>query len=201
MDEEQGGRRRGRKPGSRPGESASRDAILDAALRVFSAKGYDGASVRSIAAVADVDPALIRHYFGDKANLLVEAVTMRTSLPSRIAEMYEGLGATGDCGRMVDAYFAIWEDAGIRPALIALVRAVVGSPEALSRLRGFLLSESLPRAVRAGMSGSKVVMVMGQLFGVAAARYVAEIPQIANMSRPELVAMLTPGIQATLDSE
>lgn len=43
--------------------------ILAAAEREFAAKGYDGARLGSIARTADVQQALIHHYFGDKEGL------------------------------------------------------------------------------------------------------------------------------------
>lgn len=43
--------------------------ILSAAEREFAAKGYDGARLGSIARTADVQQALIHHYFGDKEGL------------------------------------------------------------------------------------------------------------------------------------
>ena len=46
-----------RGPGRRPGESGTRQAILDAARAQFAAHGWDGATIRAIAADAGVDPA------------------------------------------------------------------------------------------------------------------------------------------------
>lgn len=43
--------------------------ILEAATACFARQGYDAASVRKIAADANVDPALINHAFGSKAGL------------------------------------------------------------------------------------------------------------------------------------
>lgn len=43
--------------------------ILSAAEREFAAKGFDGARLGSIARTADVQQALIHHYFGDKEGL------------------------------------------------------------------------------------------------------------------------------------
>ncbi len=59
--------------GRRPGESSSRQDILDAAQRLFAARGYQGATMRAIAAEAGVDAALIVHFFGNKRALLAEA--------------------------------------------------------------------------------------------------------------------------------
>jgi AcrR family transcriptional regulator len=51
--------------------AATRAAILDSARIRFAKEGYDGASVRELAADAGVDPALISRYFGSKEELFV----------------------------------------------------------------------------------------------------------------------------------
>jgi len=49
---------------------ATRAAILAAARARFTHEGYDVASIRSIAAEAGIDPALVMRYFGSKEELL-----------------------------------------------------------------------------------------------------------------------------------
>lgn len=48
--------------------------ILEAAAAEFAAKGFDGARLGSIARAADVQQALIHHYFADKETLHAEVV-------------------------------------------------------------------------------------------------------------------------------
>jgi TetR/AcrR family transcriptional regulator len=48
--------------------------ILDAAATEFAAKGFDGARLGSIPRAADVQQALIHHYFSDKEGLHAEVV-------------------------------------------------------------------------------------------------------------------------------
>lgn len=48
-----------------------RTALLDAALRAFARSGYEGASVRDIAAEAQVAPGLLYHYFPSKEAVLL----------------------------------------------------------------------------------------------------------------------------------
>src|SRR5436309_1453926 len=50
--------------------SSSREDILRAARKLFAERGYQGATVRAIAAEAGVDAALVVHFFGTKATLL-----------------------------------------------------------------------------------------------------------------------------------
>jgi AcrR family transcriptional regulator len=53
-----------------PGFDSRRLHLLDAAARVFSEEGYDRASMRRIAAEAEVSPAGIYHYVSGKEELL-----------------------------------------------------------------------------------------------------------------------------------
>ena len=50
--------------GRRPGGVDTRAVILDAAASEFADLGYDTTSMRGIARRAEVDPALVHHYFG-----------------------------------------------------------------------------------------------------------------------------------------
>jgi AcrR family transcriptional regulator len=52
----------------------TRDRLLDAAGRIFAEKGFDCATIRSISTLAGVNIASVNYYFGDKANLYIEAV-------------------------------------------------------------------------------------------------------------------------------
>ncbi|MFI5771311.1 TetR/AcrR family transcriptional regulator [Streptomyces sp. NPDC051658] len=70
-------------PGSvPPSEERRRDAaatrrrLLEAARDLFAERGYEGATVRSIAARAGVNQALLFRYFGSKRGLLTEVVAL-----------------------------------------------------------------------------------------------------------------------------
>lgn len=77
----------------RPGRPTKDDvqgniALLRAAQSAFARYGFEGASLRAIAAEANVDPALVAHHFGSKEGLW-EAVIDRlaNSLVPLIAEL------------------------------------------------------------------------------------------------------------------
>lgn len=65
-------------PGSRRGRvhdaMKAREAILDAAEKVFTEHGFDGARVDAIAKEAGYNKSLIFQYFGDKVGLYVEVM-------------------------------------------------------------------------------------------------------------------------------
>lgn len=85
--------------GSDRGDLTARAAILDAALRLFAARGEDATTVRAIAADADVSPALVLHHFGSKDGLR-QAVVER--LRNVMDEVFVA-SATDEAAAQVDA--------------------------------------------------------------------------------------------------
>ena len=63
-----------KRPDARPGNSDTRDRILTSARELFARNGIDKTSIRSIAAAAGVDAALVHHYFGTKQQLFAAAI-------------------------------------------------------------------------------------------------------------------------------
>jgi TetR/AcrR family transcriptional regulator, cholesterol catabolism regulator len=67
-----------------------REQIIDAAMRVFSQKGFTRATNKDIAREAGITPGLIYHYFENKEGLLKAVIEERSplkvfrSLPSRV---------------------------------------------------------------------------------------------------------------------
>ncbi len=56
------------------------DLILNAAEDLFSKRGYDGVTVREVAALANVDPALTHYYFATKQGLFDAVLERRAEL-------------------------------------------------------------------------------------------------------------------------
>src|SRR3954468_13618000 len=93
--------------GRRPGQTETREKILDAARHRFAELGYDGATIRGIAADAGVNAALLHHFFGSKQELF--AATM--NLPGNPAELVPSILAGPRSGigeRLVRAFLAVW---------------------------------------------------------------------------------------------
>lgn len=79
MDATTSTRKLGRRPKAVGGEAA-REAILDAAERLFAARGFNGVTVRHIGEAAGVDPALAHYYFATKRGVF-DAVFLRRAPP------------------------------------------------------------------------------------------------------------------------
>lgn len=72
MSNNSGVKRIGRPPGA--DADKTRTALLDAALRAFADRGFDGTSIREITGEVGVGHNLVRHYFGSKEDLWMAAV-------------------------------------------------------------------------------------------------------------------------------
>ena len=56
-----------------------KEVIIESAIRLFGTKGFEGTSVRDIAADAHVNVAMINYYFGSKEKLFENVVEYRAS--------------------------------------------------------------------------------------------------------------------------
>jgi AcrR family transcriptional regulator len=189
---------RKRPTGRRAGDSGTRDAILDAALACFSERGFEGASLRAIAADAGVDPALIRHFFGDKERLFATVVADRTSVYERLAAALPG-DTRGRGRRVTDTYLGLWEARDTGPVLMAVARSAMTSENAARMLRDALGGKVRAQVGDLDAAHSQRLAIAGaHLFGVAVARHILKVPAIAELEHEDLVAHVAPTIQRYL---
>lgn len=180
--------------GRRTGDSGTRETILTAALTLFAEHGYEGTSLRAIASVAHVDPALIRHFFGDKEALFAAAVADRTIIHTRLAAAV-GTDASTAGRDITNAYLSLWEQEDSRRILLALVRSAMSSTTAADMLREALLTHTQKNAANDAEQRTHVALAAAHLFGVAMARHLMQLPPVADLSHDELVEQIAPTIQ------
>ena len=75
-------------------EEETRQRILDAAVQLFSERGYDGATTRAIAALAGVNEVTLFRQFGSKKSLFQAMLRHNSALPGLEFALRERL--TGD---------------------------------------------------------------------------------------------------------
>lgn len=186
-----------RRTGRRPGTSDTRDTILAVARDRFATRGYDATSLRSIATVANVDPALVIHYFGSKEGLFIAA----TGLPADLPELFAGLAALPphDFARaLVLGYVRLVDSDASRNSIIALVRSAVSNERAAAMLREFLTAELLP--VVAGFTAGadaqlKAALIAAHLIGIAVLRHVLRLEPLTKAAPEEITALAVPAIE------
>jgi len=174
--------------------------IIEVARSKFAERGYDATSLRSIAAEANVDPALVIHYFGTKDGLFVAA----TGLPDDLPALFAGLAALPRQDfvvALVHGYLGVVDSDASRNSIIALVRSAVSNDKAAAMLREFLTAELLP--VIAGFTGRsdtrlRASLIAAQLIGMAMLRHVLRVEPLASATPGEIAALAVPAIEQYL---
>ena len=189
--------------GRRPGASGTREAILAAARRAFAEQGYQRATIRGVARLAGVDPALVHHYFGTKQELFVAAVRLPVNPVEQLTAV---LAAEPDevGRRLVETFLSIWDHAAGQSPLLALIRSAVSDRDAAAMLREFITEEVLgPIAGRLGSPDARLraTLVGSQLIGLAVARYIIRVEPLASAPSAQVAAVVGPTVQRYLTGD
>jgi AcrR family transcriptional regulator len=192
-----------RRSGRRSGESGTREAILEAARRRFADHGYDGATIRGIAADAGVDPALVHHFYGTKEKLFVDAMrfpVVPSELLARVAVTErDHLGET-----IVRTVLGVWEAEETREQSLALLRSAVTNEPAATMLRGFVTTAILGTIAtisEAEDAEYRASLVASQVVGLGIARFVIRLEPLARASVDDLAAAVGPTLQRYMTAD
>jgi AcrR family transcriptional regulator len=203
-----------RRAGRRAGESRTREAILDAARSGFAEHGYDGVTIRGIAAAAGVNPALVHHFYGTKEGLFAAAMTLPVR-PSEILTRAFGTAQArlGEDFRqhlgeiLVATMLQGWDVAEVRTAFLGLLRTAATTDQGLVMLREFVTSTILASLVRAAGLGDdaegryRAALVGSQIVGLGFTRYLLRLEPITSASIEDLVAAIGPVVQRYLTGD
>jgi AcrR family transcriptional regulator len=189
--------------GRRPGASGTKEAILDAARRAFAEHGYQRATVRGVAELAGVDPALVHHYFGTKQALFVAAVRLPVNPVERLsAVLADDPERVGE--RMIEVFLSVWDHSANNSPMLALVRSAVGDEQAAAMLREFITEEVLGRiAEELGSPDARLraTLAGSQLIGLMMARYIIRVEPLASAPAAQLAAAVGPTLQRYLTGD
>ncbi|MEQ4715740.1 TetR family transcriptional regulator [Nonomuraea sp. B19D2] len=187
-----------RRPGRRPGSADTRGEILTAARKVFAEKGFDKATVRAIARAAEVDPALVHHYFDTKEGMFAAAmqlpITPDQIIPTLIEGPREEIGE-----RLVRLILQVTAAPETREPMVALIRSAMTNEQAATMFREFISNALLFQvANRLGVPHLRIEAAFAQMYGVIMGRYVIKLEPLASASHDELAELLAPTIQRYL---
>ena len=179
--------------GRRPGPQKTRDAIVRAARTQFVAGGYADTTIRSVARAAKVDPALVYHYFGDKAQLFVETLHFPFD-PRVVGESAMPGDAAFNGTRLAEEFLTRLERAAGGQAFVAIAQAAATSPQAGRAIREFLATRIriAPEGAPGMPWGQRHSMVASTLIGTAWARWVLGIEPLASSSPEEVARWIGP---------
>ncbi len=190
-------------PGPRDERGVLAARILGAARTEFSEQGWAGTTIRAVARAADVDPALVYHYFGSKEGLLDAATNPPQRWLENIAKVWtsplDELGAA-----LITLLLASWADDEIGPTLRAILQTAAHEPSTREKLRrvveGSLMGVSQlgvdehDRLIRSGLIAS-------QMMGFALMRYVWKIEPTASMTDAEAISAIAPNLQRYVNGD
>ncbi|MBE1588606.1 TetR family transcriptional regulator [Nonomuraea angiospora] len=184
-----------RRPGRRPGSADTRGEILAAARKVFGEKGFDKATVRGIAREANVDPALVHHYFETKEGMFAAAMRLPFSPENIVKTLVEGpREEVGE--RLVRMILQVTASPETREPLLALIRSAMTNEQAVTMVREFFTNALLFQvADRMQVPHLRIEAAFAQMFGIVMARYVIRLEPLASAGHDELVEVLAPTIQ------
>lgn len=176
-----------------------RTRILAAARRLFPERGYEGTTMRAIAAAAGVDVALIGHHFGSKRALWEIATNLPVD-PAELAARLAGVGAA-QAGRAVIGLIAeVWLGPE-GPALTARLRGLLETPEGLAGFRRVLDDVFWDRiAAELAATGYpdaalRVELAQATVFGAFIGRMLLDGPALSMLDAAGMVDCVGPVVQ------
>ncbi|HUR06696.1 MAG TPA: TetR family transcriptional regulator [Nonomuraea sp.] len=187
-----------RRPGRRPGSADTRGEILAAARRVFAEKGFDKATVRGIAREANVDPALVHHYFDTKEGMFAAAMRLPVSPGQIVPVLLEG--PREEIGeRLVRLILRVTGEPETREPMVALIRSAMTNQQAETMFREFVTNALLFKvADRLEVPHLRIEAAFAQMFGIVMGRYVLRLEPLASADPEDLVELLAPTVQRYL---
>lgn len=191
-----------RRGGRRAGEGGTRDAVLSAARQSFARQGYAGTTIRAIAAIAGVDPALVLHFFGSKDALFAACLAFPQDVADTVSQILAGPGEiVGE--RLTRFYFELWERPDTDQPLRAMFRSIASNDDAARMAQEFISSHLVARAAETydfDQVDLRMTLAGGQLVGVMYARHVVGVGPLATTSLDDLVELVAPSVQRYLTS-
>ena len=185
--------------GRRPGQTETREQILDAARNQFGERGYDGTTIRGIAAEAGVNPALIHHFFGNKEQVFAAALELPINPNEVLSTILDG--PRSEIGvRLLRLFLGLWREPDSRKSFLALVRSVSTNESAARVLRQFIERVMVARiAGTLGIPPLRLTALMSHIMGLAMVRYILGAEPMASADEDEIIATVAPVIQRYID--
>ncbi|WP_207930964.1 TetR family transcriptional regulator [Streptomyces sp. 8K308] len=169
----------------------------------FLSAGYDAVTMRSIAAEADVDAALISYFFGSKRGLFGEILALAANPAQVLADQLPGPVATLP-ERLLRALLSTWDDPTVGASLRAVVGGATGSPDLTRLLREMVEQEMVSRIAERlddadpAEAEARAAVLSAQLTGIIYSRYLLAVEPFASMPPDEVVRRMAPALHAAL---
>jgi AcrR family transcriptional regulator len=184
-------------PGPRDERGVLAARIVAAARDEFAEHGWAGTTIRAVSRTADVDPALVYHYFGSKEGLLDAATNPPQKWLESVAKVWttpvDQLGAA-----LITLLLASWADDEIGPTLRAILQTAAHEPSTREKLGRVVAGSLMGVSELGGDERDRLIrsgLISSQMMGFALMRYVWKVEPIASMADEEAIAAIAPNLQ------
>lgn len=177
------------------GNPQTKARIAEAARELFLAHGYQGTTVRAIAASAGVDSALISYHFGSKQALFGQSLNLLCLESTALDRALKGDRA-GLADRLLTAVTTLWDATAPTENRMALQ-----DDATMRTFRGYLESELLGRIAEflGGPDATeRATAAVGVIGGLIFTRYLNPVRPIATLPAAEVRRIFGPALRAAL---
>jgi AcrR family transcriptional regulator len=192
--------KQGKQVGRRRGSHGdARGDIIRAAKQCFAAKSYDRATMREIGLIANVDPSLIVHYFGNKEQLFAEAVMVDIpdlNIPERLA----GVPRENWSATLAEIFVNIADNNEWFRTLISILRAAASEPKTADMVAQIFRNAIINKFSLLGISYApqRAAMLASFMIGIAYTGHIIGINDFITAPPEVRRALMTAFIQPIL---
>jgi AcrR family transcriptional regulator len=162
-------------------------------------RGYHGTSLRGVARRGGVDPSLVRHYFGSKDELLLQAVEVRVD-PTRFAQEILHGAPSGVGRRIVRFMLGFWGDQASPKGLVRMV-STLNSPDIAELTREAFVKPffgTIAAEVSPDRPQLRAALAASQMMALGLSRYVLREPTLSGTEQQDLVRIVGRSLQHCL---
>lgn len=185
--------------GRRAGDADTREEILAAARTLFAEHGYDATSLRAVAREADVDPALVHHYFDGKSDLFTSTFEIPLSPAAVLPRVVDGPRAEiGE--RLIRMFLDVWGGPGAEH-LVGILRSALTNDDAATMLREFMTAtilEGVAQSLDVTEPRTRAALCASHLVGLGVLREIIGFGPLRALSDDQVVAWVAPTLQRYL---
>lgn len=167
----------------------TQDRILAEARKLFAESGYDRTTIRAVAAAANVDPALVMHYYGTKERLFAQVTQAETPpLPGGTAEQV--------AEQLLDRLRQSLTDEPI--GSLAVLRSMLTHPEAAHEFQDAsrAYKDRISAAIPDDEADLRAAVLSAVLIGVVLGRHLIKLDQLADADPQRIVDILRPCVRS-----
>lgn len=164
-------------------------------------RGYDGATVRSIAQEAGVDHAMVNYWFGSKEGLLRAAMDVLVT-PGEVIDRVLAQRPDDRATALLTAAVSLWDRPEVAEGFRALLREGVAEGPGHHLVQEYIgrrLVARLEEVIGGRDAAARAAAAAAIMSGLLLTRYVLRIAPIARLSGDEVVRACAPSLRIALE--